>query len=490
MSLHAQLPPQTIQLLRQQKRKSTLTSLLISIFTIFLVSIALTFFLVKGQSITNEELTVIPQIHQSKDPHSLPATVSPSTRKPSPPANQFSVSLLALPTENHLQIPAPEFINEIPSGNLGTSENKVDSSWISIAGSSDPEILPTEQRKRCSKADRLARLKSQGGSEASEEAVLESLRWLQKNQNPDGSWGSGKPVAMTGLSLLAYLGHCETPTSPEFGNTVTEGMLYLVNSSLQQNGKLASNLRDKHWCYEHAIATYALAESYLFCRSQNLTALTLQLAEVLQSGTEWILNHQTKAGGWDYHYATDNRPGDTSIVAWQLQALKAASQSNLPFPKIDRAISRGLSFLKDCQHQSGGFGYRLNKRPVGSANNHFTLTGAGSLCFQQHKGVQNKTARKGIHYLTQNTHFNFAAREHNLYEHYYASQAFINHGGKEWSDYNQHVLTQVLQNQQPDGSWPHSTGPGAHSHPVYATALATLMLEVYYRYLPGTVSSQ
>lgn len=140
MSLHAQLPPQTIQLLRQQKRKSTLTSLLISIFTIFLISIALTFFLVKGQPITNEELTVIPQIHQSKDPHSLPATVSPSNRKPSPPANQFSVSLLALPTENHLQIPVPEFINEIPSGNLGTSENKVDSSWISIAGSSDPEM--------------------------------------------------------------------------------------------------------------------------------------------------------------------------------------------------------------------------------------------------------------------------------------------------------------------------------------------------------------
>ena len=39
---------------------------------------------------------------------------------------------------------------------------------------------------------------------------MKSLRWMKQTQNKDGSWGNRK-VAYTGLALLAYLGHCETP---------------------------------------------------------------------------------------------------------------------------------------------------------------------------------------------------------------------------------------------------------------------------------------
>ena len=108
-------------------------------------------------------------------------------------------------------------------------------------------------RKRCSKEDRLARLKENGGTPPREEAVLKALRWLKAQQKPDGSW-PGRAPAMTGLVLLAYFGHCETPVSEEFGDSCMKGIVYLVNLGMKNDGKLASNFTEKSWPYEHSIA--------------------------------------------------------------------------------------------------------------------------------------------------------------------------------------------------------------------------------------------
>ena len=484
MSLHAQITPDAARILRQQKRNSTLASLTIAIFTIILVALLAAFFLVKGISFPSQPDIIIPNIAPRAEPPRPKPTPISFRQKPSSPSPS-SARVLVVNTISNTSIPVPEITTDIPTTDYG-SGGDLGEGWGDGTGKPYGAI-PGVHKKRCSQKDRLQRLVQSGGNEACEDAVMKSLRWLKKNQNQDGSWGKEKPVAMTGLALLAYLGHCETPVSKEFGSAVTEGMLYLMNNSMQQNGKCASDLRDKHWCYEHAIAVYALSESYLFCKSLQL-GLTPQLEEAVQSGTQWILNNQTDAGGWDYAYATDGRAGDSSIVAWHMQALKAAQATGLPFPRLKRSVSQGLDFLANCQNENGGFGYTQNKKPVGSADGHFTLTGAGVLCFQQHKGIRNSAARKGIGYLNDNVNFDFATGQANLYEHYYASQAFLNNSGPEWARYNKLVRDQLLSHQQADGSWPRSTGPGSHPNPVYATTLSTLMLEVYYRYLPGTAS--
>ena len=75
-----------------------------------------------------------------------------------------------------------------------------------------------------------------GGTPQCEEAVVKSLKWLQKQQNKDGSWG-GTPqnskCAMTGLALLYYLAHCETPLSEDFGETVLKGISFLVDQGVK-----------------------------------------------------------------------------------------------------------------------------------------------------------------------------------------------------------------------------------------------------------------
>jgi hypothetical protein len=76
----------------------------------------------------------------------------------------------------------------------------------------------------------------------------------------------------------------------------------------------------------------------------------------------------------------------------------------------------------------------------------------------------------------------------NTYYWYYATLALFQHQGEPWERWNEAIKDVLLAHQQtagrsagswdPDGHW---AGVGGR---VYQTAIATLTLEVYYRYLP------
>lgn len=101
----------------------------------------------------------------------------------------------------------------------------------------------------------------------------------------------------------------------------------------------------------------------------------------------------------------------------------------------------------------------------------------------------SRAARSGIKYVSQNSDFKWDGPDARLYYHYYNAQAMINHGGKEWEEYNARFRDELIKGQNPDGSWGMGAG-GRHDGGVQnihmGTCLATLMLEVYYRFLPGS----
>ncbi len=482
MSIHAHLSPEAEDNLEAQRRNSMITSFIIAILCVILVVLILFFILLP--SLNFGAPTIVTYTSGSEDDKKLQEKrisreVSP---KPNAPSSAMA-KVLAATVPSPTAVPIPD-IQAVPATEFGFRDD-FGQGWGSggDGGGGGFGKIPANMRKRCSKHARLTRLAKNGGSRECEEAVMKSLRWFKQTQQKDGSWGSGNQVAMTGLVLLAFLGHCETPLSEEFGEAVTNAIVYLVNRSVAQGGRLGTNLGNNHWVYEHGIATYALAESYIFCRVLGLNFPNLKVAT--QNGVQWIINNQNRSGGWDYGYAeAGGRGGDMSITAWQLQALKAGRHTRLDFRNYAECVSRALNYCASCQDGSGGFGY-AGTAPNGS---HHTLTGAGSLCFQQHKGTNNRNARAGVEYINKRSSFNYQTGPCNLYEHYYSSQAAMNHGGKAWLDYNKMFRDTLLQAQQGDGHWPSppNPGPGAQGDPVYNTALSTLMLEVYYRFLPGT----
>jgi hypothetical protein len=341
-------------------------------------------------------------------------------------------------------------------------------------------LIPETMRKRCSKEDRLARLRENGGTPACEEAVLKGLRWLKKNQNPDGSWGTANKTGMTGLSLLAYFGHCETPMSEEFGDSCLKGIVYLVNMGAKNKGRLVTDIKSQPAPYEHGIGTYALGEAATFCKELKIDIPSL--TDVTQQAGQFIIDNQHENGGWAYGYAMKAGHADTSVVGWQLQALKACSHTNIKYKGMDAAVRKGLEYLSGRQNKNTGtFGYiGPGDRPGGQ------LTGVGVLCFQMWDKERSPEVRNGVKFMKDNLKLDWNTANSDLYAHYYASQAMMQAGGENWKSYNELFRDQLLKNQKPDGSWkvPKYTGHGqTEKRDIYRNALCVLMLEVYYRFL-------
>ena len=485
MSLHAQLTPEAEERLRAQKRNSTISSVLISVLILVLLGLILAFILLPSLFVKPPVIVTYNAGLPDEEELEKKQINNQIKRQTSAPSSAMA-KVIASTTPSPTAIPVPEVDVPNPSTDFGSGDDFGDG-WGSGGDGSGGGFgnIPATMRKRCSKADRLQRLAENGGTPECEDAVVNALRWLKKSQGKDGSWGP-KKVSSTGLALLAYLGHCETPLSEEFGETVTAAITYLVNVATKNNGRLADDLKDKHWPYEHAIATYAIAEAYTFCKQLGVNIPNLE--ESVQNSVQFVIDNQHKSGGWDYLYDEDGpRGGDLSIAAWHMQALKAGHHTGLDFRNYRRCVSKGVEYVEGRQAASGGFGYQ-GTSPVGQADGHFTLTGAGALCLQQHKGSSNSSARKGVKYLDKEAKFDWKNGPSNLYEHYYNGQAVMNNGGAAWKKYNLIFRDQLLDNQNADGSWskPAKPGIGNNGSAVYNTCLATLMLEVYYRFLPGT----
>lgn len=65
-----------------------------------------------------------------------------------------------------------------------------------------------------------------------------------------------------------------------------------------------------------------------------------------------------------------------------------------------------------------------------------------------------------------------------FYAHYYAVQGMFQAGGEYWAKWFPKVRDELVRGQNRNGSWKDLVGPN------YATAMATIILQIPYRYLP------
>jgi hypothetical protein len=481
MSIHAELSPEALERLHAQRRNSTISSIVIALLVVVLVVLVLGIFLMP--SMIREAPTIVTyesNINEDTDDPNKKVRTN-DQRKPSAPSSAMTKVIVAN-TASPTTVPVPDVDVTAPSMEFGDGMD-FGSGWGDASGTGGGfGQIPASMKKRCSMEDRLARLQETGGTPECEEAVVKALRWLKKTQNSDGSWENSNKVAMTGFAILAYLGHCETPASVEFGDSVSRGLAYLIDVGMKNDGRLTtSSLTSNPWVYEHGIATYALAEAYTFCSKMDinipdLDTVTIKAAEIIMEG-------QAESGGWVYRFAPA-KDGDNSVGFWQIQALKACSHTGLwPQSKFRSVARKALGWLDRAQGKDGAIGYR------GTSTRSPGLTGGGVLAFQMWGQGRSRSARNGIKYISENSAFNWGQPNANLYYHYYNAQAMLNHGGKAWSDYNKLFRDELLKNQAADGSWNQGQIPHGPVNVHMATCMATLMLEVYYRFLPGTGSA-
>ncbi|MEZ0275333.1 MAG: prenyltransferase/squalene oxidase repeat-containing protein [Roseimicrobium sp.] len=399
---------------------------------------------------------------------------------------------IALPEIPMDPIKMPEMATSPMSGSIGGSGMGKFGSSGGPGGNMGPGSasgvvhLPISMRGRCGGMEHLQKLNANGGTAECERAVSNALEYLKSKQKPDGGWGTNSRGAMTGFALLCYLGRCETPESIYYGDNVTKGILFLIEMQKKNPYKMFSQATSGNApVYEHGIATYALGEMYTLARmgSKSLPGMR----EAFEQGVQVIIDNQQAGGSWVYDTEKGfYSPGreDLSVTGWQYQALKAAQLTSLKINGLGPSIEKTVKYLEGKQTKDGGIG-TTNRE---GSYNQWNLTGAGTLGLQTlaHGGKKTeiKKAIGFAHELFKKEPPEFATGD--MYGWYYYHQAFFQYGGEEWEYWNEIVLPQILKAQQPDGSWkPNGAAhnPAAGGDNVYSTALCTLMLEVYYRYL-------
>ncbi|MEI6147990.1 MAG: prenyltransferase/squalene oxidase repeat-containing protein [bacterium] len=313
-------------------------------------------------------------------------------------------------------------------------------------------------------------LKETPESERTEKGVAGALKWLHDHQLENGSWAGQDPVAMTGLALLAYLAHGETPGTGRYSETVTKGLKYLL-ATQDARGAYAQNV------YAHAIATYAMAEACTLTRIGELRAS-------MEKAVQVIIQGQQDAGGFDYQYSKGAR-FDTSVSGWQIQALKAAALADPAQPSLDAALAKSVLFLQREAFARDGSGFVYEgKNGIPSASGaKWTMTGVGTLGLQILGKPHAAQARLGLKALRDVTFDWLPGTKPGVYGYYYVTQAkFQQENRAAWQEWNLQMVRALLKNQHTDGHWENGDyDQGSH---VYTTTLCALMLEVYYRYLP------
>jgi hypothetical protein len=360
-----------------------------------------------------------------------------------------------------------------------------------------------------------------GATKESELAVELSLQWFARHQNPEGFWdadgfdaqcpggdrctgragrgnatetvlvnspldrqaletaGQQADTGLTALVLLTYLGAGYTQHDGQYADQIDRALRWLIRQQAE-NGYLGGKASHYEKMYCHGMATYALGEACGMLDDPEHDDPSLRRA--LANAVKYIAAMQNpRDGGWRYldgHIS--KQQSDMSMFGWQLMALKSAEIAGIPIPDRTRdGLKKFLTSISLGKH--GGLApYRLDEKPRAS------MTAEALFC-RQVLGVKrdSPSSKEAIEFLSK---FPPKPETQDLYYWYYGTLAIYQYGGEPWDEWNDRLRDTIVATQRKAGhaagSWDPLDNNSRHGGRLYSTALSTMCLEVYYRFLP------
>jgi hypothetical protein len=341
-----------------------------------------------------------------------------------------------------------------------------------------------------------------GGNDASEAAVAKALEWLAQRQQKDGTWnfdhrrgpkaGRGENpgdavVAVNGataMALLPFLGAGITHKEGKYKGTVQAGLLAL-GRRMKREETGGSFHEPEGSMYSHGLASIVLCEAYGMTNDKSLIPFA-------QGALNYIVYAQDPSGGgWRYQ---PREPGDTSVVGWQLMALKSGRMAFLQAPDATFVnANRFLDFVSDKDGVMYGYdkpyGVDDPTTDISEASGSAATVAVGTLC-RMYLGMKKDDPRlvKSVEWIaSQGPSFN--GTDGNMYYNYYATQVMRQYGGEHWKNWNVKMRDALVGAQQKDGieagSWYIRGELGSDKGGrLYSTTMSAMVLEVYYRHMP------
>ena len=377
-----------------------------------------------------------------------------------------------------------------------STRSRLAASLLSRKATSSPNYADTNislqsllLRRKLDDETKQAVVKEFGGNDETLTSIKRGLQWLERHQAEDGRWGlhdfngqckdhercdghgnTRSDTAATALALLPFLGDGHTHQQGAYKEVVARGVSWLVKQQ-RPDGNLFAGTDALAMMYSHGIATIALCECYGMTSDPSLR-------EPSQRAVDFIVASQDPStGGWRYQ---PRNGADTSVVGWQVMALKSAQMAGLNVPETSlREVRRWLESVAGKDDRIGQFAYQGSRfNPAMSAE--------ALLCFEYLD--LDRDAEMLLHsanYLQKN----LPQQGHETsYYWYYGTQAMFHLQGEPWKQWNQAIHPLLIETQHKDGklagTWDPKDQWEISGGRIYATSLRLLMLEVYYRHLP------
>jgi hypothetical protein len=272
-----------------------------------------------------------------------------------------------------------------------------------------------------------------------------------KSQNEDGSWGDGVTMlgdrvvgrpGVTSLALLSFLGagYCQLSKDVYDGNdtgvTVRRALDHLFKS-LREDGSVST---EGDPLLDQALTALALSEVYGMTVGQNLK-------EPAQRGMQALLKLQRGDGSW----------GNPTVTYWATEALASATSAELSFDaeQLERSKNYVRSQLDAGPNLPAMIGHMFLNRD------------------REHPGlIQTSQAVSAMPPDPGRLDPQYC---------YWSGLALFQYDGPDGKTWKQWAepLRQALVTSQQDGFWQGTT----HSDTIVRSSLATLSLEIVYRYM-------
>ncbi|MHC4662133.1 MAG: prenyltransferase/squalene oxidase repeat-containing protein [Planctomycetota bacterium] len=326
------------------------------------------------------------------------------------------------------------------------------------------------------------------------DAIEKGLDFLARIQDLEGPGATGEiseagryPVACTALAGLAFLASGSTYNRGPYGANVKACLDYFLNKGVQVQLKKGyfqdSNSQSR--MHGHGFATMFLAEVYGSLPPGDAK----DAFEAIRKAIKVIVDAQTRKGGWYYH-PKDQASADTrnldeaSITITMVQALRAARNAGFYVKK--GTINNAIQYVRQSATPRG-FRYSLTMDRARNRRSYELTAGAVAVLHASGIYADSKELVMGLKYMRDMIAAADAptrAAGHNrmfyYYGNFYAAQVMFQIGGEDWKQFYEDGFNELISRQTRDGAW------GAQvmwSRP-YATAVACLILQMPFRYLP------
>jgi hypothetical protein len=374
-----------------------------------------------------------------------------------------------------------------------------------------------------------------------ETAVQRGLHWMARHQSPSGAFdcvsfkeqcepGGGcdnragartqiAPAGTSALCTLAFLGAGYAPQGGKYDDTLRRAL----DSLLSNMGALGDYDQPDllfNRSYARPVALQALAEGYALTGDARYRAG----AERLLVRQFMLLNDR---GGWRYGISREGGADlDSSVTAWVLFAVKTADKARIPVPALfyegcylafdqlsERVPQNGPR--EEWVDIDGDYGFEVGKDakylfqtgyqdPSGAASRATTPLGLMSRIFlgwrRSHPFCIGSANYINKYYLPDFDAFGEPGKEDwskvgrftpkgqwVMYSYYYCTVALHQMGGRFFRNWNRRIGRILPEFQLKSGcdrgAWEGWNTDRVYGR-VYATGMAVLTLETYYRYAP------